>query len=363
MDELKGLQLTKVLAQNIEIKSLEAIRAEVSPKIDGKLDDAVWQLAPAATDFTQNSPNPGQPAGQRTEVKVVYDNNAIYIGATCYDVANDSIIRQLSNRDEEDNTDVFGIFLDTYNDDQNAYGFVIHPTGVQWDARYSPNGQDVSWDAVWMSDVYIDDKNWYVEMKIPFSAIRFSDEEESETPKEYVFPMTASTNAGDVETILKFPHLIPISADYETIENSDEFKALSASLIEIDEQVKAQNGRFLLVYVPSKEHVLWSRFWDPVDVNHILERTVTVTLSDGDNGRLQFDPQILTYEQFNENHLAQEQLMADFAVENDIEFLNLTPVFWQKTIDEGEFFHFADTHWNQAGNQLAADTIWDYIRE
>ena len=192
---------------------------------------------------------------------------------------------------------------------------------------------------------------------------RFSAEDEAMSPQEYIFPMTANSNASDIETILKFPHLLPISADYETIENSDEFKALSASLIEIDELVKAQNGRFLLVYVPSKEHVLWSRFWDPVDVNHILERTVTVTLSGGGNGRLQFGPQILTYDQFNENHLAQEQLMADFAAENGIEFLNLTPTFWQKSIDEGEFFHFADVHWNQAGNQLAADTIWEYIRE
>ena len=180
---------------------------------------------------------------------------------------------------------------------------------------------------------------------------------------EYIFPMTASTYVGEVETILKFSHLLPISADYETIENSDEFKALSASLIEIDQLVKAQNGRFLLVYVPSKEHVLWSRFWDPVDVNHILERTVTVTLSNGENGRLQFNQPHLTYDQFNANHLAQEQLMTDFATQNEIEFLNLTPVFWQKTIDEGEFFHFADVHWNQAGNQLTADTIWEYIGE
>ncbi|MEM7333041.1 MAG: hypothetical protein AAF490_13210 [Chloroflexota bacterium] len=192
---------------------------------------------------------------------------------------------------------------------------------------------------------------------------RSSNDVVADETADYIFPMTANSNVGDIETILKFPHLLPISADYETIESSDEFKALSDSLIEIDQLVKAQNGRFLLVYVPSKEHVLWSRFWDPVDVNHILEKTVTVTLSDGDNGRLQFNPPILTYDQFNENHLAQEQLMADFAAENGIEFLNLTPIFWEKTINEGEFFHFADVHWNQAGNQLTADTIFEYIHE
>ncbi|MBL4625931.1 MAG: carbohydrate binding family 9 domain-containing protein [Flavobacteriales bacterium] len=164
--------------QTDSIKSIRAVRITESPKIDGRLDEAIWKTAPIATGFTQHEPNPGAKPSQRTEVQVVYDNTAIYIAATCFDVANDSILRQLSNRDDEGNTDVFGIFLDTYNDDQNAYGFVVHPTGVQWDARFSANGQDVSWDAVWLSKVTIDDKNWYVEMKIPFSAIRFSDEEE-----------------------------------------------------------------------------------------------------------------------------------------------------------------------------------------
>ncbi len=165
-------------AQTPEIRSTEAVRVTETIKIDGKLDEEVWKTAPIASNFTQHEPNPGGKPSQKTEVQIAYDNTAIYISATCYDVANDSILRQLSGRDDEGNTDVFGVFLDTYNDDQNAYGFVVHLTGVQWDARYSSNGQDVSWDAVWLSNVTIDDQNWYVEMKIPFSAIRFSDKEE-----------------------------------------------------------------------------------------------------------------------------------------------------------------------------------------
>ena len=121
---------------------------------------------------------PGKKASQKTEVKILYDNTAIYIGAKLFDVSKDSIIRQLSQRDNEDNTDVFAVFLDTYNDDQSGYGFVVHPTGVQWDARFSQaQGQDVSWNAVWISEVTIDDSGWYVEMKIPYSAIRFPDNE------------------------------------------------------------------------------------------------------------------------------------------------------------------------------------------
>ena len=159
-------------------KSIKAIRVETPPKMDGVLDDAVWNKAPIATDFIQAQPYPGEKASQKTEVRVLYDNTAIYIGATLYDVSRDSIISQYSQRDREDNTDLFAIVLDTYDDDQSGYGFVVHPTGVQMDARYSQDqGQDLSWNAVWISEVTIDDKGWYVEMKIPYSAIRFPDNE------------------------------------------------------------------------------------------------------------------------------------------------------------------------------------------
>ena len=161
-----------------EERTITAIRVEIPPKINGILDDEVWENAPIATDFTQDSPNPGKPASHKTEVKILYDNTAIYIGAVMYDVSRDSILRELSQRDDEGNTDVFAVFIDTYNDDQSGYGFVVHPTGVQWDARYSQaRGQDVSWNAVWVSEVTIDEKNWYVEIKIPYSAIRFPKKE------------------------------------------------------------------------------------------------------------------------------------------------------------------------------------------
>ncbi len=176
-----SLFLQNIVAQDVMFKSISAKQVGVAPVLDGVLDDEAWQNAEVATDFIQGSPYPGQKASQKTEVKVLYDNTAIYIGAKMYDVAKDSIIRQLSQRDNEDNTDVFAVFLDTYNDDQSGYGFVVHPTGVQWDARYSQaQGQDVSWNAVWISEVTIDDNGWYVEMKIPYSAIRFPEKDVQE---------------------------------------------------------------------------------------------------------------------------------------------------------------------------------------
>lgn len=180
-------------------------------------------------------------------------------------------------------------------------------------------------------------------------------------PAYYRYPVTASTEAGPVQTVLKDIHLWPLSADYDTLAHSDEFAAVKGGLLELNQLVQAQDGRFLLVYVPSKEHIYWSRIWDPVDVNHILERTVTVNLSNGNSGKLQWQNNYLSYDFFNEHIGDQERLIEDFARDNQIEFLDLAPLFWQATIAHGEQYHFADPHWNQAGNQLTADAIYQYI--
>ncbi len=184
---------------------------------------------------------------------------------------------------------------------------------------------------------------------------------EKEETIDYRYPVAASTEVGLIETVFKDIHLLPLSASYETLARSNEFAEVRKRLLEIDRLVREQDGRFLLVYIPAKEHVLWSRIWDPVDVDNILERTVTVTLSEGDHGSLQWNTQYLSYATFNQNHNAQERLLDDFTRENGIEFLNLTPIFWQESIARGELYHYADPHWNQAGNLLVADTIYEYI--
>ncbi|HZY43566.1 MAG TPA: hypothetical protein VFF70_02355 [Anaerolineae bacterium] len=183
----------------------------------------------------------------------------------------------------------------------------------------------------------------------------------SATP-HYRYPITASTEAGNIQMVLKDFQLLALSADYNTLAHSDEFLAEKAKILEIRDLVEGQGGRFLLVYIPSKEHVYWSRIWDSKDVNNILERTETVTLSDGDHGHLVYSPQYLSFDVFNQNQTAQETLFDDMTKQNNVEFLNLMPVFWNATIQHGEFYNYADPHWNQAGNQLAADTIAEYIR-
>jgi len=165
-----------------QVKTLQAIKTTATPKIDGVLDDAAWRDAPIATDFIQNFPNYGQPASQKTEVRTVYDNEAIYFAVYLYD--DPSLIRrQITARDEEQQKDLdyFSIFLDTYNDHQNGFQFLVTSSNVQTDARISPGispdfGEygDKTWDAVWDSKVSINNDGWVVEMKIPYISIRFA---------------------------------------------------------------------------------------------------------------------------------------------------------------------------------------------
>ncbi len=154
--------------------SINAIKVTAPPKIDGKLDDDAWQNVPVASGFITYLPEYGKAPSRNTEVKVIYDNTAIYIGAKMYDDDPSSINRQLSERDGGSNADYFLVGFDTYDDDLNAYRFTVSASGVQSDQRFGLNSNgDMSWDAVWQSDVSMTDDGWVAEIKIPYSAIRF----------------------------------------------------------------------------------------------------------------------------------------------------------------------------------------------
>ncbi|MBH8558260.1 DUF5916 domain-containing protein [Hymenobacter negativus] len=156
-------------------RQLQATRISTPPKLDGLLDEAVWQSAPIATNFYELEPTPGPVEKHPTEVRVLYDDAAIYVGAIMHDVSQDSIFRELSARDNIGNSDWFGVFFDTYNDHLNGYEFILTSGGVQLDARQSPtNGEDGSWNAVWDSRTALRGNDWIAEIRIPYSAIRFS---------------------------------------------------------------------------------------------------------------------------------------------------------------------------------------------
>lgn len=165
------------LAQTTPVKKkLAATRTTIAPKIDGLIDDAVWNNAPVATDFIELRPVPGRVERQegRTEVRILYDDYAMYIAARMFDHP-DSVVKELVARDQIGNADFIGIVFDTFMDGINGYGFFVTAAGVQFDAKYSLSGnEDPNWNAVWESHVRVDDKGWTAEMKIPYSALRFS---------------------------------------------------------------------------------------------------------------------------------------------------------------------------------------------
>ena len=158
-------------------RQLAAQRTPTPLKLDGVLDEAAWQTAPAAGQFVEMRPHPGRPERLPTEVRVLYDDAALYVGAKMLETNPDSIRNELTQRDNSGNTDFFAIFLDTYRDHLNGYGFIVQSTGVQIDSRYSPaNGEDEAWNAVWESRVapLPGGRGWSVEIRIPYSAIRFA---------------------------------------------------------------------------------------------------------------------------------------------------------------------------------------------
>ncbi len=165
-----------------EIKALKATRTLKPPKIDGDLNDQVWYTSKIANEFVMYEPgdNDPEPDNQKTEVKILYDDEAIYIAGYMYDSNPENILRQLTDRDNFGTADAFGITINPNNDEQNEFMFLVTAAGVQIDAQVSPsNGDDFSWNEVWFSNISFDEKGWYVEIKLPYSALRFSKQEVS----------------------------------------------------------------------------------------------------------------------------------------------------------------------------------------
>ncbi len=157
-------------------KKMMATRIDRAPKIDGQLNDVVWKNAPIFSDFVELKPNPGrkEAENQRTEIRILYDDVAIYIAARMYESNVDSIAHEFAARDQVGNADYIGVVFDTYFDKINANGFYVTAAGSQFDAKYSTDNEDENWNAVWESAVSTDAQGWSAEFKIPYSALRFS---------------------------------------------------------------------------------------------------------------------------------------------------------------------------------------------
>lgn len=152
---------------------MAAVKIESQLTVDGVLNEEQWNLADVATDFTQTEPVFDVRPSQKTEVKIIYNDKGIYVGAMLFDTEPEKILKELSPRDQRNNTDWFGVAFDTYQDGQNGFDFVVTAAGVQIDRKYSLNEDGGNWDGIWESEVRIVENGWCVEMFIPYLSLRF----------------------------------------------------------------------------------------------------------------------------------------------------------------------------------------------
>ena len=173
---------TQSQQDNSGSRRIRAIRVEDEIKIDGLLNESAWVLAQPAADFLQEQPNEGEPASEKTEVRVLFDDKNLYIGIQAFDSDAAHInARELVRDAEFSNDDTVAILLDTYHDRRNAFRFVVNALGTQQDALITDEGRDVnlSWDARWISSGKIDQTGWTVEIAIPLTTLRFREGEDN----------------------------------------------------------------------------------------------------------------------------------------------------------------------------------------
>src|SRR5688572_2698516 len=165
-------------ARSTPERTLTAVRATGPVVLDGRLDEPAWQDAPASTGFIQNEPREGEPATFDTEVRIVYDEDAIYFGVVAPDPEPSRIIVADLKKDYPvDGSDAFVILLDTFHDGRNGYQFATNPGGAKWDAQLANEGRDfnVNWDGIWTVKTRITETGWVAEIAIPFRTLKFAD--------------------------------------------------------------------------------------------------------------------------------------------------------------------------------------------
>jgi len=162
----------------ISKRELKSVKTTQAIRIDGIVDDKAWETAAAVTDFLEQRPQVGgrPPANIKTEMFILYDDNAVYVSGICHERGRDSISTELVGRDRAGINDFAGVMFDTYKDEINGVGFYVTALGEQFDVKYSLNQEDGSWSAVYQTATNITDTGWTFEMRIPYSALRFSKE-------------------------------------------------------------------------------------------------------------------------------------------------------------------------------------------
>lgn len=176
---LAVLWVSPALAQASD-RRVSAAHIESGIVVDGILDEPEWQLVEPATDFIQKEPRQGESATEPTEVRLLYNDNTLYLGVFCFDSAGaEGIVLTDITRDYSDSiNDHFAVVLDTFDDDRNGFLFGTNPGAAKRDAQFGAQGSpNFDWDGIWHVKTRITELGWQAEIAIPFKTLRFRAEE------------------------------------------------------------------------------------------------------------------------------------------------------------------------------------------
>ncbi len=164
-------------AQDAPVPSIEAVFADDAPRVDGRLDDAIWSRVPAMSDFVQRWPNEGAEPTEQSWAKVAYDRDFLYFAFQFSDKEPHLIrAKNMERGGRNDRDDHAYIGIDTFLDGRNAFLFEMNALGTQDDALIADEHMTIdsySWDAVFSSETVINDDGWSMEVRIPFRQLRF----------------------------------------------------------------------------------------------------------------------------------------------------------------------------------------------
>jgi hypothetical protein len=220
---LLGFAITLSVGENLT-KQVVPLRTVTPIHIDGQLTEEQWNSAVAVSDFQQFDPEEGAEPTEQTSIKILYDDNALYVGVMCYDSDPSGIVKQLTRRDRTVQADRISVIIDSYHDHSTAFLFSGSVSGVQSDGLLSQDGisYDVQWDAVWDFNAATTSEGWSAEFKIPYSALRFTQQESDYTwginfrryiarkkeTDEWVLVRRSDAPPGTISSVSKMGHLV-----------------------------------------------------------------------------------------------------------------------------------------------------------
>ncbi len=163
-------------------RRVTAVSIEGQIVVDGNLDEPAWELAQPATDFIQQEPQMGEPSTERTEVRLLYDDENLYLGIFCFDSAGKAgiVVNDVRRDFSPSENDSFTVLLDTFDDNRNSFLFGTNPQGAKRDGQSGGDGKtaNVDWDGIWYVASQITELGWQVEIAIPFKTLRFRESEQ-----------------------------------------------------------------------------------------------------------------------------------------------------------------------------------------